>query len=52
VSGDNLRNVATFFGVEYPALLAANPQITNPSVVHVGDRVTIPPPTAKATPKP
>lgn len=52
VSGDNLRNVATFFGVEYPALLAANPQITNPSVIHIGDRITIPPPTPKATPKP
>jgi len=52
VSGDNLRNVATFFGVEYPALLAANPQITNPSVIHVGDRITIPPPVPKATPKP
>jgi hypothetical protein len=52
VSGDNLRNVATFFGVEYPALLAANPQITNPSVIHIGDRITIPLPVPKATPKP
>jgi hypothetical protein len=53
VSGDNLRNVATFFGVQYPALLAANPQITNPSVIHIGDRITIPLPVPpKATPKP
>jgi hypothetical protein len=53
VSGDNLRNVAAFFGVEYPALLAANPQITNPSVIHIGDRITVPPPVPpKATPKP
>lgn len=44
-SRDNLHNVATFFGVTYQALLAANPQITNPSVIHVGDPVIIPLPT-------
>ena len=42
---DNLRNLATFFGVAYPALLAANPQITNPSLIHVGQLITIPLPT-------
>ncbi|HEX7471535.1 MAG TPA: LysM domain-containing protein [Candidatus Limnocylindrales bacterium] len=51
---DSLRGLAKFFGVTYPALLAANPQITNPSIIHVGERVTIPIPTAtpSATPKP
>ena len=42
---DNLRTLAKFFGVSYQALLAANPQITNPSIIHVGDRITIPIPT-------
>jgi LysM repeat protein len=42
---DSLRNLATFFGVAYPALLAANPQIKNPSLIHVGELVTIPLPT-------
>jgi hypothetical protein len=42
---DNLRTLAKFFGVDYQALLAANPQITNPSIIHVGDRITIPLPT-------
>lgn len=41
---DNLRTLAKFFGVAYPALLAANPQIANPSIIHVGDRITIPVP--------
>jgi hypothetical protein len=55
-SGDNLHNLATFFGVTYPALLAANPEITKPSVIHVGDRITIPvpvpTPSPTKTPKP
>lgn len=54
-SGDNLHNIATFFGVTYQALLAANPQITNPSVIHVGQQVIVPFPTpskASPTPKP
>jgi LysM repeat protein len=52
-SGDNLHNIATFFGLTYPALLAANPQITNPSIIHVGQLVIVPFPTpAKATPTP
>jgi LysM domain len=54
-SGDNLHNIATFFGVTYPALLAANPQITDPSVIHVGQAVIVPfpkPPKPSPTPKP
>ncbi|HYC07253.1 MAG TPA: LysM peptidoglycan-binding domain-containing protein [Candidatus Binatia bacterium] len=45
-SGDNLHGVAKFFGVTYPALLAANPQITNPSLIHVGEVIVIPTPGA------
>ena len=43
-SGDNLHGVAKFFGVTYPALLAANPRITNPSLIHVGEIIVIPTP--------
>jgi LysM repeat protein len=42
--GDNLHGVAKFFGVAYATLLKANPQITNPSLIHVGEAITIPPP--------
>ena len=42
--GDNLHGVAKFFGVPYTTLLRANPQITNPSLIHVGEAITIPPP--------
>lgn len=45
-SGDNLHGVAKFFGVAYPALLAANPQIANPSLIHVGEVIVIPTPGA------
>jgi LysM repeat protein len=44
-AGDNLHGIAKFFGVTYAALLQANPQITNPSIVHVGEVLTIPLPT-------
>ncbi|MFI5226231.1 MAG: LysM peptidoglycan-binding domain-containing protein [Candidatus Limnocylindrales bacterium] len=44
-SGDNLHGIAKFFGLTYAALLKANPQITNPSIIHVGEVLTIPLPT-------
>ena len=45
-AGDSLHKIATLFGVGYDTLLALNPQITNPSVIHVGDTITLPPPGA------
>lgn len=42
--GDNLRNVARSFFVPYETLLQLNPQITNPSIIHVGDEITLPTP--------
>ena len=51
-ANDNLSNIAKFFGVTYPALLAANPQITNPSIIHRGDIITIPIPVPTVTPTP
>jgi len=41
-SGDTLSGVARLFGISYAALLAANPTIANPSLIHVGQLVTIP----------
>lgn len=42
--GDNLHTVAKFFGVPYQTVLDLNPQITNPSIIHVGDAITLPTP--------
>jgi hypothetical protein len=42
--GDNLRRIAALFGVSYNTVVALNPQIANPSVIHVGDVITLPPP--------
>lgn len=41
-SGDNLSKIAAAHGVTLAALIAANPQIKNPNLIHVGDVVTIP----------
>lgn len=40
--GNNLAEIASSFGVSEAALLAANPQITNPSSLVSGDRLIIP----------
>jgi LysM domain len=41
---DNLRGIAKFFGVPYNTVLDLNPQITNPSIIRVGQMITLPPP--------
>lgn len=41
-SGDNLTNIAASEGVTLQALEAANPQITNPDLINVGDVINIP----------
>ena len=40
--GDTLSGIADVYGVTQAALLVANPQITDPSLIHPGDFLTIP----------
>ncbi|MFF8629693.1 peptidoglycan-binding protein [Streptomyces werraensis] len=53
-AGQTLGLIAASAGISLAALLGTNPGITNPDVVHPGDKVTLPAdaPTPKATPKP
>lgn len=41
-SGDNLSAIAGRFGITLAALKAANPEITDPSLLHVGDVIRVP----------
>ncbi len=49
---DTLSGIAAKFGVTTAALLEANPQIKDPNQIAVGDKITIPPKTAPASPTP
>lgn len=40
--GDTLSRIAARFGTTVTALLRANPQVTNPNLIFVGQRLTIP----------
>lgn len=41
-SGDTLRKIAAKFNTTVDVLLRANPQISNPNVIYVGQAITIP----------
>lgn len=43
--GDNLRSIVNYFGVQYDTVLDMNPQIRDPTNIHAGDRIRMPPPT-------
>ena len=40
--GDTLRKIAAKFNITLDALVRANPQISNPNVIYVGQAITIP----------
>lgn len=44
-AGDSLGAIAATFGVAVADIRRMNPQITNPSLIHVGEQVALPPPT-------
>lgn len=50
--GDTLTAIAREHGVSLPALLAANPQIRNPNLIHPGQAVNLPGRTAAPPPAP
>jgi len=41
-SGDTLRKIAAKFNTTVDAILKANPQISNPNVIYVGQAITVP----------
>lgn len=47
VSGDNLSKIGTAYNVEWQRLWAKNTQLTNPDLIHVGDKITIPEPSER-----
>ncbi len=54
VHGDSMAKIAHKFHVTTSALIAANPNITDPAKLAIGDKLTIPPPhkKVKKTPTP
>lgn len=42
---DTLHKIADTFGVPYSTVRALNPQIVDPNLIRVGDRIVLPPPT-------
>lgn len=50
VPGDTLSRIATRHGVTVERVLSANPNITNPNLIHVGDMIKIPPAGGRESP--
>jgi len=43
-SGDTLSHIASAYGISLKSLIAANPQISNPDLIYVGQKINIPNP--------
>ena len=41
--GDSIYSISRQYGISVNAILSANPQITSPTLIHVGQIITIPP---------
>lgn len=50
--GDNLSKIAEQFGISVSEILSANPNISNPNVISIGQKITIPPKGAPSAPAP
>lgn len=44
-AGDNLTSIGLYFGVPFDTILRLNPWIRDPTTIHQGERVVLPPPT-------
>jgi LysM repeat protein len=42
VPGDTFSGIAVRYGLSVEALAAANPQVSDPSLIHTGDRIVVP----------
>jgi LysM repeat protein len=51
-AGDVLATIAEKFGVSVVAIMAANPTLTDPSMIFIGQKIEIPAPGATITPTP
>jgi len=50
VAGESMYSIARQYGISINALIAANPQITNPAQIYVGQIINIPPRTIRFGP--
>jgi LysM repeat protein/GH25 family lysozyme M1 (1,4-beta-N-acetylmuramidase) len=41
VSGDTMSGIASKYGMSLGSLLRLNPQVTNPNIIHPGDRINV-----------
>ena len=51
-SGDTMSGIAVKFNVSLAALETANPQIANPSMIHLNELLNVPAPAPVAVPVP
>jgi hypothetical protein len=44
-AGDNFQSIVNYFGVPYATVVRMNPGLGDPTTIHAGDRIRMPPPT-------